>query len=210
MKTMRNRMKRRGRAVLATALYGLYALVWLVAALAHLWGDAARTPLSLEMAAAETRDMMRQPDGTFLTSGVDPQFIFRDIDAEVRLVRLLASFSAEPGELELFYTRAGDAGFSAGKRVIGVPQNDGSVLYALPAGAVADLRLDPGTRSANTVAAVSLQLNPRLPAGRYLLPGLRALAGFALWPALALCAFYSILEGVRLLAARRAERPAAR
>lgn len=194
--------KNRGRA-LPLLCYGLYALVWLGVALTFWVSDRARAEASLSLTNAEISGVSATGEDALVTEGADAQLIFTGLNAKVRLVRLQGVFGADPGELELFYTRKEGQGFSPRQRVLGVPQNDGSVLYMLPAGTVRDLRVDLGTTTGNPISGAALTLNPTLPKSHYFLPNLRDVTGFLLWPALALCTIYSIIEGVGVAAVWR-------
>ncbi|MDL2219588.1 hypothetical protein LJC04_04575 [Ruminococcaceae bacterium OttesenSCG-928-O06] len=189
--------------------YAVFLLAWGVGGAVHMPGDARRQPQALSPGEAEMHNLALAQDGSFVTEGIDAQLVFSGIDAPVRTVRLRAAFAWDPGEMELFYSRKEGQGFSVRQRVIGVPQNDGSWLYTLPAGQVHALRLDPGTAGGNTVVIDELVLNPRLPAHSYFGLSLRWLVTMAVVPALACCGFYTIIELVLALAARRPKRAGA-
>lgn len=174
-------------------LYAAFVLAWLAQALFFYEGDRMREQAPLQAAAARLEGLDGAGEGAYVSTGVDPQMIFEHVDHPVRQVLLTVSFTAYPGEMELFYTHTPGEGFSARRRVIGVPVQ-GGWLYTLPAGQVAALRLDLGTVSANTAQVGGITLNPRLPASHYFAPTLRTLALLLALPALASCAFFTIIE----------------
>lgn len=186
--------------------YAAALALWLALALADCIGDGLRAEAVLDPGAAAPVNMDDLGGGAYVTQNTDPQLIFENLNADVRVVRLCIEIDQPPGEMELFYTRQG-AGFSVRQRVIGVPQDDGSYLYFLPAGRVAGLRLDPGFQSGAALAIRAVVLNPRLPMAHYLWPGLRGLAALAVLPALASAVIYTIIEGASGVRAAPAERP---
>ncbi|MDL2293695.1 hypothetical protein LJC60_03590 [Ruminococcaceae bacterium OttesenSCG-928-D13] len=192
-KTLKTRMKNR-KALVALVSYGLFLLGWLGLALAGFIMGRVWPPRELDPAAATPVNLARLEDGGYLSEGVDPQLIFEGVDEKVRVLRLEAGFEHDPGELELFYTRREGQGFSPRQRVIGAPQDDGSVLFILPPGNVRALRLDPGTAGESHITIGAVTLNPRLPAAYYFVPTLGELLAFALLPALAVCLIYNIIE----------------
>lgn len=194
------------KTLVAFCCYGLFLALWLGVSLLRLAGDSMRTQQPLEPAGARLENLTAEPNGTLTSQTVDPQLIFEGVEQKLRLVRLEADFKQDPGELELFYTRKEGQGFSMQKRVVGVPQNDGSILYSLPPGKVRDLRIDPGTAGNNTITIHAITLNPKPGAGWYLAPSLRLAAAFLLLPALALCLIYTIIEGAGFLEKQRRKR----
>lgn len=183
---------------LPCACYTVFLAGWLVLAAACFCIDRLMPQTLLESAAAELIGLEAQPDGGLLTQGADPQLVYPVVDVPARRVLLEADFQRAPGEMELFYTRKAGPGFSVRRRVIGVPV-DGGYLYTLPPGRVYGLRLDAGQMGDNGVDIGAITLNPRLGAAHYFVPTLRGLAAFAVWPALACCAFYTIMEGARFV-----------
>lgn len=182
------------KKTLLPACYMTYLLLWMAVQLVYFIGDGLRPEQPLDAALASVENMTIAGDGLFVTENTDPQLIFTGLDTRVRLVQLSADFSITPGEMELFYSKNPDGGFSAAKRVIGIPQADGSYLYRLPAGRVGSLRIDPGTAGGNEIRIRKILLNPYLPAAAYFVPNLRDIFAFAVLPALALAAFYTIIE----------------
>lgn len=187
--------------------YGLFVLVWLGQAVFFFASDRSREPITLDITTAQLSGLGAEGDA-LETQNTDPQLVFTGLDASVRLVQLEAAFAANPGELEVFYARSAEAGFETRKRVIGVPQNDGSILYALPAGQLAALRLDLGTAIGNRVQIGAITLNPHLPASHYFVPTLRTVLAFLALPLLACCIIYTIIEILFRLRARLGQRRA--
>lgn len=188
---------------LPIALYGGFALVWLLGALLSFLAGRGRTPLPLNAATAVAKNLTLAaatapvaPPLAFTSDSTDPKLIFENLHTPVRHVRLLADFATDPGEMDLFYTTREGQGFSTRGRVLGVPQADGSFLYTLPPfTGVLSLRIDLGTAGGNAIVLREIVLNPALPAAHFFAPTLRQLLGLAIWPALALCAIYIIIEG---------------
>ncbi len=181
--------------------YAVALVGFLGFALLRFLADRAAETRLLDLAAARSEGLSQTAPGSYLTEGGDAQLIFEGLDANIRTVSLNAAFQNAPGELELFWVRGAVQPFSARQRAIGAPQNDGSVLYRLPPGRVADLRVDLGILSENVVVVSALTLNPRLPAAHYFVPSPRSLFFLALAPALASCAIVIIIEGVAALRA---------
>lgn len=165
---------------LPLVVYGLFLAGWLLVALVHFIGDGLRPEQALFLANAATENLQPVGENAFISDNTDPQLIFTGLEARVRLVRFRATFAIEPGEMELFYSKNPEGGFSASKRVIGIPQADGSYLYQLPAGRVGALRIDPGTAGGNAIEIDEITLNPALGPAAYFLPSLRDVM-FLIW-----------------------------
>ncbi len=173
----------------AIILYCACVVLWLCIAFVHFIGDGLHPATSLEPTAAEPVFLSVSEHGTFTTENTDPQLIFTDINTTVRMVRLKADFDIDPGEMELFYTRSAQQGFSLQNRIIGSPQSDGSYLYTLPIGEVHSLRIDLGTSGGNTVDISFIELNSSLHFTYYFIPTLRDLLAILIFPGLLLCVF---------------------
>lgn len=178
----------------AVSLYAAALVLWLGGSLFHMGLDATRKTQSIPLESLQMQDIQPAGDNTFITTSGDAQILIENIDSRARLVLLQAEFSQKPMEMELYYTRKPQQGFSPRHRVTGQPLPDGSYLYRLPAGHIQSLRLDPGTASDNQFVLEAILINPSMPAGFYLRPTLRTVMGLLLWPALALCAIYTIIE----------------
>ena len=197
-KISKNKKRRALRKTWVVALcYGAFLALWLLLALVRFVGDSARNETQLTLDAATVQNLLPlHIDGVgagFISENEDPQMMFEPIDERVRLVRFSAQFMREAGEMELFYTRKEGQGFSVAKRVIGVLQSDGSYLYALPAGEVHALRIDPGTQGGNEMIIDAVTLNPKLSPSYYFVPTLRDVMAFIIWPALWLCILWALL-----------------
>ncbi len=173
----------------AIILYSACIVLWLCIAFVHFISDSFHPATSLDFTMAEPVFLSALEDGTFITDNTDPQLIFNDVNTNVRLVRMKANFEIDPGEMELFYTRSAQQGFSLQNRIIGSPQSDGSYLYTLPFGNVHSLRIDIGTSGGNNVDISFIELNPFLPFTHYFVPNLRDLLSLLICPGLLLCAF---------------------
>ena len=190
---MIQRMKKH-KKWLPAALYAAWLLVWAAAGLAGFVQNRTATPLALDAATAQAEGLAGQ-EGIYESQDGDPKLIFQGIARPTRAVRLAAEFSADPGEMDLFYTQKEGQGFSVKKRVVGTPQADGSFLYTLPMGTrLQNLRLDLGTTAGNRITLGEITLDPPLPAGHFWPLTLRQVAEFAAVPALALCMIYTIIE----------------
>ena len=185
------------RRLLPLMAYGAAVLLWLLFAALDLAANRLSGTLELDAANAQTEGLLVEAPGQYVSENTDPKLIFENVaqGLPLRYVRLSASFFTPPGELDLFYTSAPGQGFSPGKRAIAAPQADGSWLYTLPPFTqVHSLRIDLGTQGHIGTAVAGITLNPRLPAGHFFAPTGRTVLGLLAWPALALCAIYSILE----------------
>lgn len=200
MKVWKTRIKQlfaRPKAVLLLC-YAVFFAAWLLWQLFCLGYDkaySAEVPLAVGM--GETVGLESLPPlsgGLYLSTGEDPQIIFTQLNVSLRRVVLQCHFSSPPGEVALYYMRPGEAAFSAGQRVFGRLLNNGDYEFVLPPGQVAALRIDPGNQSGMTMQLEEVVLNPTASVWRYFLPGLRGLLAFALLPALAHCAIYTIIE----------------
>lgn len=183
------------KRLLLPLCYGIFLLGWLVLALVRFVGDGQRAELSVDIASAQPYGLETSPNGHHRSVDADPQLVFSPVDEEVRLVQLRVEFTLAPGEMELFYTHSEAQDFMVQLRAVGIPQDDGSWLYVLPAGHVHALRVDLGTTVGNDIAVRQLVLNPKMPASFYFVPGLRDVAAFLLLPALVCCVIYT-LEGI--------------
>lgn len=193
---MKNRLTlKKWRRWLPAALYAGCALVWLCGGLLGLAQNRTGATQVLLPSAAATEGLLYGNGNMYVSENEDPKLIFEGIGHGVRYVRLNATFTADPGELDLFYTTKPGQGFSVQKRVIGAPQADGTYLYTLPPfTTVQALRIDLGTKRDNGITVADVQLDPALPAAHFLAPTLRTVVGLAALPALALCAIYTIIE----------------
>ena len=213
MKRLRN-WARRLPAPIPLACYALALVFWLGSALAVLgWEAAGRaggrlTRTTLDPAALEQADIAPAGNGNWVTTGGDPQLIWRNPDG--RLVRSLlmeVTFSQTPREVCLYYTTRADEPFSSGKRVFGEKQDDGSYRFRLPAGAIAALRLDPCSPAAEqgaiTLTDLTLTLNVDTPWYAAFNPGWSGLFGYLVWPGLAAAALRWAWDGARWLRRRK-------
>ncbi|MFV0413883.1 MAG: hypothetical protein ACK5L3_11580 [Oscillospiraceae bacterium] len=196
-KTRIKQLFARPKAVLLLC-YAVFLAAWLLWQLFCLGYDkaySAEVQLAVGTAAIEGLESLPPlSGGLYLSTGEDPQIIFTQLNTPLRRVVLQCRFPSPPGEVALYYMRPGEAAFSAGQRVFGRLLGNGSYEFVLPPGRVAALRVDPGNQSGMTMQLDGVVLNPAVSVWRYFLPGLRGLLAFALLPALACCAIYTIIE----------------
>lgn len=183
------------RRRLPLVVYLGFAVLWLAWGLLEFAINQTGTTTSLFLTGITEEGFSYAVAGRYITEDSDPKLIFTGLDTSTRYVRLQATFSTNPHEMDLYYTTAPEEDFSVKKRAIGAPQEDGSYLYTLPPfTTVHNLRLDLGTVADNHIDIKSILLNASLPLSHFLAPNLRTVAGFAAVPTLALCAIYTIIE----------------
>ena len=192
--------------------WALALALWFLAGAAALGRDTlarangSMQPFAIDPAGLEMADMAAQPDGSFLTTGMDPQLIWQNPDGRVvRTVEMQAEYSRAPREMCLFYTTAPGAPFDIEKRVFATQTPDGNYRFVLPPQPIAALRLDPC--SPEEGRAVEMQLAPLavnqpLALHRYFAPGWAGLFALVLYPAL-LAAALSLLQAVRQVRPRK-------
>lgn len=187
------RFVQNGRCMLP-ACYALALVLWLVTGLFCFGYDNAHPPTYLPVEEAGMQALDAQGQGWYLTRDEDPQMVFEGLSTGLRRVVLECEFESPPGEIDLYYCRPGDEGFSASRRVWGRLMEDGNYEFLLPVGQVTALRIDPGSIAGNRVKLLGVQLNQAGALAAYLLPNLRQGLGLATLPALAYCAIYIIIE----------------
>lgn len=205
---------RRLPAPIPLVCYGLALVFWLGSGLAVLgWEAAGRAggrlaQTDLDPATLEQVDIAPDENGDWVTTGGDPQLIWRNTDGQMaRTLLMQAQFSQTPREVCLYYTTRADEPFSSGKRVFGQKQDDGSYLFRLPAGSIAALRLDPCSpaeeQGAITLTGLTLTLNVDAPWYAAFNPGWSGLFGYLVWPGLAAAAIRWLWDGVRFVRRRK-------
>lgn len=185
------------------AFYGVALILWLAFCAARLAIDRSYETVVLDAAAAEAVGLEPQGGNVWVSVTDDPQFVFENLGHKIRAVEVEMRFAKHPGEMALYYAKEPGQGFSAQKRAIGVPGDPESYRYTLAPGRYEVLRIDPGMQADNTIEVLSITLNPQRPAGWYFTPSLREGLALALLPALAYCAFSTIIEGVNRLSNAR-------
>lgn len=201
VKKMKQLLFKSQRAKLNQALflYFIFAIIWFLQAALCFLQNQLSAELVLDFAAAQSENMAFSAPASFLSESEDPKLIFENLNRPISQIILEAKFEKDPKEMDLFYTNKEGQGFSVKKRVIGRPLAEGKYLYILPKKMfVKDLRLDFGTLSNNKIEIIGIWLEPSLPARHFFVPSLRQLVGFAICPALALCAIYTIIEAYLL------------
>lgn len=130
-------------------------------------------------------NLTEQPEGWLLAENTDPQLVLPPQTGMVRRVRLVLEASGAPGEIDLYYTRPGQAGFSLRRREFARLQKDGSYLFELPYGNVEMLRIDPGNRKEILLRVREIELNPPRAWQSYFVPGWNRLLCTLVLPPLA-------------------------
>lgn len=181
---------------LLLVLYATLLCVWLLLCAVAAVYDYAAPQEQLDIADAEVVNLELGADGWYTSTSEDPQLHFMGLATPLRRVVLQCEFEDVPGEIDLYYMRRGDEGFSTNRRVFGRLLANGSYEFTLPPGQVTAIRIDPGSIAANKVHLYGVRLNSALPVWQYFAPSLRQLLGFGLWPALAHVAIYTIIEMV--------------
>lgn len=185
--------------------WSFWFVLWLLAGCLTLGRDTlARSngrmqPFAIDPASLEMADMTAGPDAGFVTTGMDPQLVWRNPDGRVvRTVKMQARYSRAPREMCLFYTTAPDAPFDIEKRVFATQAADGSYQFVLPARSIAALRLDPCSPEEGRTVEMQLEplaVNQPLALWQYFTPGWAGLFAFILCPAL-LAAAASLVQAV--------------
>lgn len=216
MKRLRS-WARRLPAPIPLACYALAFVFWLGGGLALLgWEAAGRAggrlaETALDPAALEQADIAPDATGGWVTTGGDPQLIWRNPDGRmVRTLLMEVAFSQTPREVCLYYTTRADEPFSSGKRVFGEKMDDGNYRFQLPAGSIAALRLDPCSpaeeQGAITLTGLALTLNVDAPWYAAFAPGWSGLFAWLVWPGLAAAAVRWVWDGWRWLRGRKHNR----
>ena len=136
----------------------------------------------------------QRQDGSWISTTADPQIIFRSVQANARRVLLKGEFLTAPGEVDAYFTRQADDGFSSGQRVWGRMQEDGSYVFEIPPGHVYALRLDPGSAVGVQMQIEKISVNQPAAFAEYFRVSLYTMVLFAFGPALASCFICTIIE----------------
>ena len=190
---LRKIKKRKGAAVTALCYVALL-LAWLGWSLFAFGYDRQQTTTNLSMEQGEILGMEQLADGSWNTTTDDPQILFHSLQTGLRQVLLQGEFLNASGEVDAYFTRSPEEGFSSRQRVWGRQQEDGSVLFALPPGQVYSLRLDPGSAPGVGIKIQQIVLNPPTPFGVYFQLSFYQIALFVFVPALASCGICTIIE----------------
>lgn len=185
--------------------WGLCLVIWLFGGVLSAARDfVAKSTGSLYEFSLSAEDfalanLHMQPDGSYLTETDDPQMHWQNTDGiTLRSLRMKASFSSEPREMCLYYATEPGEPFGVDKRVFASQQNDGSYLYALPAGKIAALRLDPCSPDADkpvTIEFEPFEVNESVPLWQHFAPGWAGFFKMLLYPGLAAAALSLVREG---------------
>lgn len=174
--------------------YGLFLLFFLLRGLVFLVYDNTRPEAPLTPSMARQVDLAEEAPGEYRTLSGDGQLIFNNIRWKGRRLVVDGAFENYPGELDLYYQKEGQSGFSPKQRVWARPLAEGGYEYLLAPGTYTGIRLDTGTEGNNLFSVRGIVLNQPLPPGRYFLPTPREALGLLVLPALASCVIYTIME----------------
>lgn len=175
-------------AHLVAACYIVALVLWTLWALGSAGWDAVGfitgrlTTAQVPLSSLQSQDIALTEDGTWVTTGADPQFVF----AGGRPVRsVFFATDADPAGFEAYWTKAGQD-FSLRRRVFaqGV---EGGVLLVFPEGAHA-FRIDPAAGAGVVLAGdenASLTLNAPVALWRYFVPRAEQALALAVLPAAA-------------------------
>ncbi len=184
-------------------LYVAAAVWWLGQGAFWLLYEGGQPAQTLDLDAAVLHEVEKQGEGRYAVLGGDGQLVFEGLQAQGGRLWLDGSFQNPPREVDLYYQKTGQAGFSVKQRVFGRPLEGGGFEYRLPPGNYSALRLDTGTDPGNTLLIQKLVLHPPQALYQYFGVSLRGLVAFLLVPALASCLIYTIMEWILYLENRR-------
>ena len=109
---------------------------------------------------------IRTEEDGYVTENDDPQMIYM-LDGTLSSVRIEMKYSLEPGEIVMYYTNPGDAGFSPRKRVWAVLDGETGYIFSLPMQQVSRIRIDPTMYPSNQLEIGNIEINPLTGADRY-------------------------------------------
>ena len=119
------------------------------------------------------------------TQGEDPQLLIENLATRPVEVRFDITFSENPGEVTLYYKKAGEE-YSNTKKIYGKAQSDGTYIFTLPSLAKIDaIRVDPTNISNVTMHLNSFTLNAKRSAASYFAFSYSDIFAFLVYPALA-------------------------
>jgi hypothetical protein len=177
--------------------YTAFLALWLLLGFVFFVWDNALPAAILDAQGGKTKQLQAEGNGWYVSTGGDAQLIFEDVNLWVRRVVLMCEFANAPGEVDLYYTRRGDEGFSARQRAHGRPLKDGSYEFALPPGQVQDIRIDPGNTGGVRVYILGVEVNPKAGFGSYFEVNLRDVLAFCVLPTLAYLVICTIIDIVQ-------------
>ena len=120
-----------------------------------------------------------------VTQGEDPQLLIENLDTRPVEVRFDITFSQNPGEVTLYYKKAGEE-YSNTKKIYGKAQSDGTYIFTLPSLAKIDaIRIDPTNISNVEMHLNSFTLNAKRSAVSYYAFSYSDIFNFIVYPALA-------------------------
>ncbi len=167
-----------------------YALCFVLALVLHtgqwlynraLYASGALTKAVLQIDDFAPVQMQEQEDGTWVTTGSDPQLILNDANLRIDTVRTEFQFSREPLIQTAFYANQ-EGGYSL-RRMVYAREGEAGAQYWFSAGGVQNLRLDPDSSYGNVLLEGDIVVNEPRPAWAFFIPGGTELAVLLLAPA---------------------------
>ena len=154
-----------GTAIILTAVFLLNGCI------SFLSESSARKDgslLSKKMSAADfVWNGIAEKEGVIITTDNDPQMI---LDGELKFssLRFYMESTVYPGEMVIYYTEKGDAGFSAQKRLWIVPDSQMNwYIVETPMKSVTSLRIDPTMYAGNILEFGDFIFNEEKSLGEY-------------------------------------------
>lgn len=194
--------------VLPVLCYGIILLGWLAVSAAGFAADmvlAANGALAQQPLAVNnfTLDQLEvQPDGTLQATDHDPKMFLNQLPQTVRTLRMEATYSSKPYEINLYYTTRPGEDFGKDRRVWPVLQPDGSYLFTLPRQHIEALRLDPAS-AAVEIDIAGLTLNVPRSAASYFNPGWDGLVLLLVLPAFVAAGLRWVLNVIQYYTKRK-------
>ncbi len=149
---------------------------------------AARSSGSLTATVLSVDDFelsgIRKEDSGYVTVNDDPQMVYV-YDGYISEVRMEMKYSLEPGEIVMYYTNPGDAGFSPRKRIWAVPDGERGYVFSLPMQQVHEIRIDPTMYPSNRLSFGDIEVNPRTGAEKFYSVSRRQLFYFLIYAGIA-------------------------
>lgn len=151
--------------------YGALAVCWLLLCLFNFAADSVLfasgklQTAEYTLSQLELVNMELKGENEAVSTTDDAQIII-PVNGRVTQVRLQYDMSAQPGEVNLYYTR-GDEPFTDTQKIWGKRAADGSYTFALPRGYIRQIRIDPTNRKRVKMQCRSLVVNGKRSFGAY-------------------------------------------
>ncbi len=174
--------------------YLLSAFLWTVQGLITFLYEGGVSPLYLGLSGAELVGVEARGEDEYAVLTTDGQMYLEGLDIRGGLVVLEGEFENYPGELDLYYQRTGQTGYTESQRVFAFPMQDGGYGYRVPLGTISGLRIDTGTEAGNTLNAQRVVILPQRSVLEYFQFSFRRLMVLLILPPLVSCGIYTIME----------------